>query len=918
MKHKTISSSSLNNEEKKSNFTIYADMDILNSKVNSSNSEVDTVKGGELEIVQKALKYQTKRCRQLVGEYTRKLQEKEQQFHTERMLRDDQLAKVLRALLMFEARLKQEQKFITHQLQEKDDIISRQNNHIKKLISNQFCKNCSKYYNSSPVQESLDSSSENAGIDNDYQSSNFESLDSSSETNTTFSENCAQEDFKIETESIKNKFKKNKNRDSYGRRSKKLQHRKSIGTYFEVLKLRNDSASPESIDDNTSNDYDRLDSLPPESVTDKISIVSESIENHFNKNQESFYTPMEPMDLSAFSPNVSECNDTVIIRNIKNEDSKIPEKISETIPDFGEEGETNENWYASASDQEDEEHRDVYRNNPVLECMNQILLQNINLNSPPKTPNVERKAVKNNKKVKFSDDESPPNKEVVEKVLIQENVDNQQNYYETPIQKSPNYYETPQSIYSNDYEQILSKCNESFSDSINKKEEKKPNDNDYFYVEMETEKEPENIIVRKMKILRTPPALPPKPTNLVSKYKLKAPPKIEIKDKHTDTSSEPDYCSISELNLPTKSLSFKKISVVAEINSPTSNDVRNKLEKPDVKPKKPVENSDYDPVMVNCEVPNLIVRKCVEKFNIQVAKQTPIKSEVSTATVNLKSPKKIEPEIPKLPQVSEIIIPDEVEEPKEQERITQDNYVKNNTQFFKTKTPNESRRPIIIGSSVSSLITGFNNHKLLSEIKKSPDCNKLDKSLFSSFENLQNLGKQDATRGEPETPNFENYDLSQNFEEFKLDDCDIEEYNVDMSDISISSEKSDISPIQSPTKNNLSKVEIIRAKNDLNIPDLNKCTVELLRKQLESQKILRSKSTLNSSNNEPSYEHFLECTGLSTKSIGSSILTPSRLVSNHKTMLKPKDVKLRSKVKAINLIERHSTSAIKYWSEPFI
>lgn len=70
------------------------------------------------------------------------------------------------------------------------------------------------------------------------------------------------------------------------------------------------------------------------------------------------------------------------------------------------------------------------------------------------------------------------------------------------------------------------------------------------------------------------------------------------------------------------------------------------------------------------------------------------------------------------------------------------------------------------------------------------------------------------------------------------------------------------------------------------------------------------------------YDHFLEATGLSNK----SILTPSRLLSNHKSMLKPKDVKYKSRIKATAVLERHgvqttagnATTHVKHWTGPFV
>lgn len=916
MKYNTISTSSLASERPKSTLTIYADMDLSQNKMLYTEDQVSSIRG-ELEIVQKALKLQTRRCRQLVAEYTRRLQEKEQQYHNERTLRDNQLAKVLRALLIFEARLKQEQKFISHQLNEKDYIINKQKNHIKKLLSsNLFCKNCNNAYVTSPVQESLDSSSEYY-----VGESNLESLDSSS-IYSTLSEKGKSDKSDEDT----TKYKKN---NSGTKKVRKLSHKKSNGTYFEVLKLRNESNSPFSNEDNTSNDYDNLDSLPTESITSKINWVSDNIEAMFAKNKQDLEERISkdpskqnnPSNLTQENVKASEDNfkdQEVDSKNLQQEpknkkgaSEEKPEdkpcKITDSIQVFegGNDEENNENWYASASDQEDDTQRNIYRNNPVLECMNQILLQNINdpLNSPPKTPSVERKN-KNNKRVKFSDEEDAKetNNDDGEAKLTKENL-KKDSYYETPIQKTPNFYETPQSIYSNDYEQILSSKEELV--------DKKPvvEAVNHFYVDMEAKSEdnPHQERVRKTKILRAPPALPPKPANLVSKYKLK--PKVDL---------EPDYCSISELNLPTKkaNVSFKKISVVAEINSPSSNDVRNKLEKAAVFNKNKI--NDYDPVIVSSNSEKLVVKKCVEKLNIQIAKQTNIKDPPP------KSPSRkvnVVEDVPKLPQVSEIIIPDEEEEDtKEKERITQDNYVKNNSQILKYKM--ENRRPMYI-SSISNLINNFNGKS--SEKKKSPPLKSPDK--FSSFDN-QNNDKLQATNNKPEALES-TFDLSQTFEEFKLDDCEIEEYDVENADslkddlpICTNSDDTDSKSVNievkppvpdrpSKTNTEVSTKSDFNLKSDLEVPRLNKSSIELLKKQLQLSK--GGNDVNNKFNNETNYEHFLECTGLSSK----SILTSSRLLSNHKSMLKPKDVKLRSKTK--NLIERNSSgSSIKYWSEPYI
>ncbi|XP_030760346.1 uncharacterized protein LOC115885532 [Sitophilus oryzae] len=952
MKYHTLGSSNVANEGRKATFTIYADMDISQTKMAYTEDDMKTVRE-ELENVQKALTLQTKRCRQLVSEYTRKLQKKEQLYQNEKMLRDTQLAKVLKALLIFEARLKQEQKFITHQLNEKDYIIKTQSNEIKKLLASQYCKNCNQYYSTSPATlESFNSSSEYGATEHDYQSSNFESLDSSSETYATLSERGYPKSENEEEIKEKNVFQKHKNNEQGPKKNNP--YRKNVATYFEVLKLRNDT--PLSNEDNTSADYDNLESLPPESVSDKISVVSENIKNIFNRVSQTKSTASE----SSLNVTSSECGKTVINTKLElnpnitrvheNDKEKIistesdnretkreytENKLTETIPVFEGNGDSNDNWYASASDQEDEEQRDVYRNNPVLECMNQILLQNINdINSPPKTPNIERKT--NNKRVKFSDEE-------VTNVEV-ERADSQQDYYETPIQKTPNFYETPQSIYSNDYEQILSKCNESFTETTKpeivprKNIDSKSSSN---YIEMENVPDKEgpdgttNGIVRKSKILRTPPALPPKPPNLVSKYKIQSIPKQQPPSENgSSVDLEPDYCSISELNLPQgKNVSVKKISVVADVHSPTSLDVINKMNVPLPAERHAKKIDDVNSKTIQKEdnnAPNLLVKKCVENLNIQLAKHTSVRPE----TIVHHSPKKkIEIEIPKLPQVSEIIIPDDPEE-KENERIAQDNYIKNNTQVLKSKKPSDHRRPIVMGSTVSSLISSFNNHQILNEIKKKHERPKSDSiKVFSSFDNLQDLDKQHRHTNEksPDVSSFQNFDLSQNFEEFKLDDCEIEEYDVEQElnreDTAQSDEKHsgnfkilEKPPPKPERKNPSNRVDLIRAIKDKPSVNLEPSSIELLKNQLKLQKIqnAQKKSNKESSKNcnaEPTYEHFLECTGLSSK----SIMTTSRLLSNHKHMLKPKDVKLRSKSKVSSgIFEKSNGKTVKYWSEPFV
>lgn len=84
-------------------------------------TEVRTLKQ-ELARTQDALKTATKKCRELVKELDHRIANHE----SEKILRDQQLSRILRALLFLEARLKQEQKSIRQMLCEKDNVIRNQ------------------------------------------------------------------------------------------------------------------------------------------------------------------------------------------------------------------------------------------------------------------------------------------------------------------------------------------------------------------------------------------------------------------------------------------------------------------------------------------------------------------------------------------------------------------------------------------------------------------------------------------------------------------------------------------------------------------------------------------------------------------------------------------------------------------------
>ncbi|XP_070159200.1 uncharacterized protein [Polyergus mexicanus] len=139
----------------------------------------------------------------------------------------------------------------------------------------------------------------------------------------------------------------------------------------------------------------------------------------------------------------------------------------------------------------------------------------------------------------------------------------------------------------------------------------------------------------------------------------------------------------------------------------------------------------------------------------------------------------------------------------------------------------------------------------------------------------------------------QDFDIRQNFEEFNLDECDLSD-DPDRPE-GDGSDRLGYNGLNNVDQNSVAKDNISAIGN----------------------------GNSNSETGTSGYDHFLEATGLSNK----SILTPSRLLSNHKSMLKPKDVKYKSRIKATAVLERHgmqttagnaTTTHVRHWTGPFV
>lgn len=230
--------------------------------------------------------------------------------------------------------------------------------------------------------------------------------------------------------------------------------------------------------------------------------------------------------------------------------------------------ESTEDWYASASDMDDSDNAlskpyGTNAVNPVLECVNQVKSElcpaiNLNVNSVLQillqqsfdgmmenganetSDNLTKDANLRQKRVHFSTQNS----------MLQVPRDNNQNHVALPREREVKDQSfSYESVYSNEYEPIGSE-----------------NVSSHHYVDMENKSSNgDTNVVEKSKI---PPALPPKPANLMKlrhvlgmRNDSNLPSKqIESKQK-PDTESEPDYCSISEVQD-----NIKSVKIIADVH----------------------------------------------------------------------------------------------------------------------------------------------------------------------------------------------------------------------------------------------------------------------------------------------------------------------------------------------------------------
>lgn len=1067
----------------------------------------------ELDAVKNALQQQSesvlKQRHQLV-EAGQALVAREKQAKQERRMRQDQLALVLRSLVLLESRLTREQKQIHSSLQQKEKIIKSQQEEIAKLKARKsYCSNC---------QQLLGFTSEQTNIETDPEFLSLESTDSRFQNNfvrscsyrernsppvfqkntrlsksfqlpkseMVYGNTSSSEEGNNASVGSKGTFIKNKQafvrRDVF-RRSRKYSGRKNnnkfnnnINNVDKIQKIYNNPANnSSSADDCMSMSYqvnhDENDITANQIANDirraslKIDqLIGEAtkkdLENTTNDTNKTYSTTMENIHgIKRQASDEIKANRQLFLNNVLNEESNekpwycnvsdqeqdadclerlsLKSKSNEDLlkPDFSSgilitemvsaknevlcnnmlknnnnneifnsnfednnvnlasklkqqvSTEVNENWYASTSDADETPTNEIYKNNPVLECVNQILLQNsLDDSSNDNSKSSETPSPKTStKRVQFStlnsisyDDKvrisntnhTLPKPDKRANKIVKFSLETASEHsYEVPNTSQGFQYEV-QSIYSNEYEPIVTKTAESkpvpsprtiqliekpnipkIRGSIVKNlaaNIENRNNNNHL-----TEKKADNDhgsmkIFNKRKVPRTPPALPPKPKNLSAKWKAENSVKpmtgsldseavaanqrvADVKSRKvgqvaTVNSIEPDYCSISEINVPVVSNGKRELL----LTQPT------------------VEiHSEHYPVHA-------------------VSQKNSVAKVVSLPRIQNRISDK---DIPKLPHVTEIIIPDEEEKPAEDQsrafQQTTDSYLSNfNMHPLQPKL--DPRASIQMGNTVSSILSEIN--KGGTRNGKQINLTELDHQ-FNHGEN----NKTDAAVHKAEYfDDIDKFDLSQNFEEFKIDDelgsIIAEEYRISsgssdgMSDVvtehltnvpDTEKQQNGSSGISDKGNNctflesNESSLNRGGSKNGKlsNKPDLlsnieNLETESVRNSDIESSNssgsnsgsyntvkceprmVISKKPEINVPKTKGSFDFFLETSGLSSKSIfmpTKNYLGMRPPSANHKSVVKPKDVKMRLKnPMATNKInEKPMTTAIKYF-EPYV
>lgn len=360
--------------------------------------------------------------------------------------------------------------------------------------------------------------------------------------------------------------------------------KRTSGTFREYLKsrsidlvVRRDDASSVEMSPSCASGSDRNDSLTnstPQSLKSSDSFARRGSMRRATKAPPDCDTAAKP----SSSPSGSEKGERPASASNNSFLKKYDNEVTAPKTQF----ESTDDWYASASDMDDSDSAvskpyGYNAVNPVLECVNQVsTLRRIQRASfshifPPQIllqqsmDGIMDNCATANDAPGHGDaaaEASPKDTSTLKKRV---HFSTQNSMVQVPRSEASPTMESADSkdhslsyatIYSNEYEPIGSESN-----SCN------------HYVDMESKMGDEHrpVIMDKMK---TPPALPPKPANLLKlRQALKIPLNSFMKSQQSmrpvDNESEPDYCSISEL----QDAVVQKVQIVVDVHKPADDDV---------------------------------------------------------------------------------------------------------------------------------------------------------------------------------------------------------------------------------------------------------------------------------------------------------------------------------------------------------
>ncbi|XP_044317407.1 uncharacterized protein LOC108038729 isoform X2 [Drosophila rhopaloa] len=536
----------------------------------------------------------------------------------ERRRRTDELSSVIKSLFLFEIKLKNDIKVINQQLLDKDSEICRltrltcslrkrldNKQRDKSMVANQVpksedclvlealrCNNCRQQFYDiglsgcftreiSKELSAADKFGSGSSSDDTVSSSFYGARRSvrytSKRTAGSFQDYMRLRSLHIDDIALEKQLKTNTSSVSRedSRTSYEQQH------LYPLVKERIDSVKP--AQENADSDHGclELDSqqlLPKSPSSQRSSRTTGSSESaHLEGDDGIFFNKFESERERLYS---LQTDFKIVQRRCPDFSEASPKQIYET---------TTDDWYASASDQEELTVAAKPYNqgavNPVLECVNQILIEqsmeetmrdlvpksalaftSVYSNRTRRSFLSGRRISNGRKRVHFSTKNSM--------VHVLRHDDNDQDIQRQPLFSHYHPSATAgdvlnyESIYSNEYEPIGSE---------------QPSN---LYVDMVAA-----TVAAAMKVKATlnglnathklPPALPPKPANLLKFNKSLLQMEMQLEDQNncsasTTTATEPDYCSISEVGVTSVQI-MADVHKAPESSSPSADD-QDKLE----------------------------------------------------------------------------------------------------------------------------------------------------------------------------------------------------------------------------------------------------------------------------------------------------------------------------------------------------